>query len=308
MAACLNEVRASSHWHADETRWEVFEDLPGKTGHRWYLWVFKAKRAICFVLDPSRSAAVPAKTLAGAEGGILSVDRYAAYGKFARSVPGMRLALCWAHQRRDFLRVANDHPALWGWAMQWVERIGELYELHRARRMLMDDASSAAFVEADAKLLEHVALLDRQRDAQLADLQLAAPAHKVLRVMKSYWPGLVAFVDHPWLDLDNNAAERALRPAVVGRKNYYGSGSQWSGQLAAALLSVLGTMRLWQVNPRTWLQAYLQACAQAGGKPPGDIDGFVPWRMSTAQLAAMRQAPTTVVATTPLAARPNDTS
>jgi transposase len=293
MDACLSELRRASHWHADETRWEVFEDLPGKTGHRWYLWVFKAQRAVCFVLDPSRSSAVPTKALQGAQGGILSVDRYAAYRKFARQVRGMSLALCWAHQRRDFLRVANDHPSLWDWAVQWVQRVGELYELHRARRALMHDTTSTPFIEADSKLRDHVALLQRQCDSELADLQLAGPARKVLRVLKSYWPGLVVFVEHPWLDLDNNAAERALRPAVVGRKNYYGSGSLWSGQLAAQVLSVLGTMRLWGVNPRTWLQAYLQACAHAGGKPPPDVHRFVPWHMSPAQLATLRRAPTT---------------
>jgi transposase len=298
MAACLSEARSASHWHADETRWEVFEDLPGKSGHRWYLWVFKAERAVCFVLDPSRSSAVPARTLEGADSGILSVDRYAAYRKFARQVPGMSLALCWAHQRRDFLRVANGHPALWGWAVQWVQRVGGLYELHGARRTLMNCTSSAAFIEADARLRDHVALLQQQCDAELADPQLATPARKVLRGLKSYWPGLVVFVEHPWLDLDNNAAERELRPAVVGRKNFYGSGSQWSGQLAATLLSVLGTMRLWSVNPRTWLQAYLQACAQAGGKPPDDIDSFIPWRMKPVQLAAMRLAPSAVASAT----------
>lgn len=73
---------------------------------------------------------------------------------------------------------------------------------------------------------------------------------------------------------------------MVGRKNYYGSGSQWSGHLAASVLSVLGTMRLWAVNPRTWLQAYLHACAS--GQPPQDLDAFIPWRMTPAQLAAMR--------------------
>lgn len=299
--ACGDEVRSATHWHADETRWEVFEDLPGKTGHRWYLWVFEAERAVLFVVDPSRSAAVPTRTLAGADGGILSVDRYAAYRKFARGVPGIRLALCWAHQRRDFLRVANDHPTLWAWAAQWVQHIGQLYELHRARRQQMVAPSSSVFMAADATLREHVLLLQQRCDEQLGDPQLAAPARKVLRVMKSYWPGLVVFVEHPWLDLDNNAAERALRPAVVGRKNYYGSGSQWSGQLAASVLSVLGSMRLWGVNPRTWLQAYLQACAHAGGKPAQDIDAFIPWRMSSAQLAAMRQAAVSVTS-------PHDTS
>lgn len=291
MTACLSEVRAASHWHADETRWEVFEELPGKAGHRWYLWVFKAKRAVCYVLDPSRSAAVPARTLAGADGGILSVDRYAAYRKFARQTPGMRLALCWAHQRRDFLRVANDHPPLWSWAVEWVQRIGELYELHRSRRALMDQP---AFIDADVRLRDHVAALRSHCDAQLADPQLGAPARKVLHVLRSYWPDLVEFVEYPWLDLDNNAAERALRLAAVGRKSFNGSGSRWSGQLAASMLSVLGTVRLWGLNPRTWLQAYLQACANAHGKPPPDIDRFVPWRMNAAQQAAMRQAASAV--------------
>lgn len=289
LEACLDQVRSATHWHADETRWEVFEDLPGKTGHRWYLWVFKAKQAVVYVLDPSRSASVPCTTLAGADGGILSVDRYAAYRKFARCVPGMRLALCWAHQRRDFLRVANDHPDLWVWAAQWVQRIGQLYELHRVRRQQLGAPTAAAFMAADTQLREHVRLLGQRCDDELTDPELAGPARKVLKVMKSYWPGLVVFVEHAWLDLDNNAAERALRPAVVGRKNYYGSGSQWSGQLAASLLSVLGTMRLWAVNPRTWLLAYLQACARSSGQPPQDIDAFIPWRMTPAQLAAMRQ-------------------
>ena len=301
LQACLDKVRSATHWHADETRWEVFEDLPGKTGHRWYLWVFKAQQAVVYALDPSRSAAVPGKVLAGADGGILSVDRYAAYRKFARGVPGMRLALCWAHQRRDFLRVANNHPDLWAWAAHWVQHIGQLYELHRVRRQQLGAPTAPAFMAADTRLREHVRLLEQRCNEELADPQLAGPARKVLKVMKSYWPGLIVFIEHPWLDLDNNAAERALRPAVVGRKNYYGSGSQWSGHLAASVLSVLGTMRLWAVNPRTWLQAYLQTCACAGGQPPQDIDAFIPWRMTPAQLAAMRQPAVS-------AATPNDTS
>ena len=81
--------------------------------------------------------------------------------------------------------------------MQWVARVGELYELHRTRRLLMGDTSAAAFIDAHAKLREHVAQLQRQCDSELADPQLGAPAHKELRVMKSNWPGLVVFVEHP---------------------------------------------------------------------------------------------------------------
>ena len=100
----------------------------------------------------------------------------------------------------------------------------------------------------------------------------------------------MVFVEHPWLDLDNNSAERALRPAVVGRKNYYGSGSRWSGELAATMMSLLMTARLWKLNARTWLCAYLQACADEGGRAPVDVSAFVPWQMDASQLAAMREA------------------
>jgi transposase len=77
-------------------------------------------------------------------------------------------------------------------------------------------------------------------------------------------------------------------PAVVGRKNFYGSGSQWSGQLAATMMSLLGTVRMWGLNPRLWLRSYLQACAQAGGHAPEDCRRFVPWQMDAAELAALR--------------------
>lgn len=287
--AGLAQLRCGTHWHADETRWEVFEELEGKVGHRWYLWVFKSHTVVCFVLDPSRSAKVPGAALQGVSQGILSVDRYGAYRKFARQTPGVSLAICWAHQRRDFLRVANDHPLLWDWAMGWVERIAQLYRLHALRRQHYDDATDqAAFIDSDTQLRELIAAMDVQCHSGVGDEQLAAPARKVLRTMRTYWPGLVLFLDHPWLDLDNNASERALRPAVVARKNFYGSGSQWSGQLAATMMSLLNTLRLWGLNPRAWLSAYLQACAQAGGRAPQDWARFVPWQMDDAQLAAMR--------------------
>ena len=287
--AGLAQLRRGTHWHADETRWEVFEELEGKVGHRWYLWVFKSQAVVCFVLDPSRSAKVCGAALQGVSQGILSVDRYGAYRKFARLTPGVSLAICWAHQRRDFLRVANDHPALWDWAMGWVEHIAMLYRLHALRRQHYDHATDqAAFIDNDTQLRELIEAMDVQCQSGVGDVHLAAPARKVLRTMRTYWPGLVLFLDHPWLELDNNASERALRPAVVGRKNFYGSGSQWSGQLTASMMSLLHTLRLWGLNPRLWLSAYLQACAQAGGRAPEDCARFVPWQMDDTQLAALR--------------------
>lgn len=67
---------------------------------------------------------------------------------------------------------------------------------------------------------------------------------------------------------------------MVGRKNYYGSGAVWSGQFAATLFSVFQTLQIWGLNPRLWLRSYFDACAASGGKPPSNIEDFLPWTMS----------------------------
>ncbi len=96
----------------------------------------------------------------------------------------------------------------------------------------------------------------------------------------THWEGLTVFVGHPEVAMDNNMAERTLRNPVVGRKNYYGSGSVWSAHLAAMMLSVLQTVLLWGLNPHHWLSAFLQACAENGGKSPTDLSSFLPWHMT----------------------------
>jgi transposase len=79
--------------------------------------------------------------------------------------------------------------------------------------------------------------------------------------------------------MDNNRAEQAIRNPVIGRKNYYGSGSIWSAELAATMFSLFQTIELWQLNPRHWLQEYLNTCARLGGDTPADLTPFLPWRM-----------------------------
>ena len=287
--ALLSKLRSEPHWHADETRWEVFVEIEGKLGHRWYLWVFRSRSVVHYVLDESRSASVVEAELAGVEHGHLSCDRYAAYKKHARRHPGIVLAFCWAHQRRDWLMLGNDHPELKAYAMHWVEQIGQLYRLHDLRAHA---TAAGEFAALDAQLRRSVQSMAEQRDAALADASTQRAARKVLQSMKNHWAGLTVFVEQPWLAMDNNAAERAIRPAVVGRKNFYGSGSQWSAHLAATMYSVLMTTRLWGLNARTWLSQYLHACAEQGNRAPEDLTPFLPWAMDAARLAALRALPT----------------
>jgi transposase len=99
---------------------------------------------------------------------------------------------------------------------------------------------------------------------------------------------------YPQLPLDNNTAERALRGPVIGRKNYYGSGSVASAQLASRVWTITATAERAGLNVLTYLHSYLEACAQAGGKPPDTqtLTRFLPWAADPADLNAWRRSRT----------------
>lgn len=271
--------RRQPPWHADETRWQVFATVEGQVGFRWYLWAFHAAEVVVFVLAQGRSHDVPEDYLGPGAEGILVVDRYKAYQVIDQVKRGLIvLAFCWAHVRRDFVTVAPTWPDQEAWALAWVQRIGALYQLNDARLAVREEP--ARFAVADAQLREAVTALGQQGEAELLDPSLHPARRKVLESLGSHWTGLTVFVEHPEVPLDNNTVERAQRGPVVGRKNYYGSGAVWAGRLAAMMFSLLQTLCLWDVNPRSWLTAYLTACAESGGEAPEDGERFWPWNLS----------------------------
>ena len=264
---------------ADETRWMVFVAQEGKVGYRWWLWVFLGADTVVFRLDPTRSHDVPEGHFTADATVVLMVDRYSAYKAMAQVKFGnMVLAFCWAHVRRDFVTVGKGWPEHKAWALAWLGRIRALYRHDRRRR----DAKtgSAEFLTADAELRSTVAAMQVQTHAELADQKLPTPCRKVLASLQEHWPGLTRFLDDSRIPLDNNASERRVRSPALGRKNYYGSGSLWSGRLAATLFSLFATLNLAGINVRTWLTWYLESCAANGGRGPSDIQPFLPWKMS----------------------------
>lgn len=217
--AGLKRLRDSKAWHADETRWEVFDPEREKLSTRHQLWVFRSAEATHFVIDPSRSASVPKAVLAGVTSGVLSVDRYAAYGKYARQTPGIELAYCWAHQRRDFLYAANQFPVLSHWTLDWVDRIGQLYAIHERRCALAADSESGTesdtFALMDQLLRQQLDGLYQHCQAQLQQDDLHPKARGVLQSMMRHWQGLTTFIEHPKIDLDNNQSHAASGMILV---------------------------------------------------------------------------------------------
>jgi transposase len=277
--ALLRRNAASAFAQADETRWMVFIDLEGKTGHRWWLWVFVGADTVAFRLDPTRSHEVPEGHFPADARMVLMVDRYSAYKAMAQVKLGnVVLVFCWAHVRRDFVKLGKGFPEHQEWALAWLRRIRALYRDDRRRRRAA--AASGEWTAADVAVRATVAAMQAQSAAELADAKLPTPCRQVLTSLEEHWGGLTRFLDDPRLPLDNNASERQARGPALGRKNYSGSGSLWSGRLAAMLFSLFATLTLAQLNIRTWLTQYLESCAEAGSQAPSDIDRFLPWKMS----------------------------
>jgi transposase len=276
-------------FHGDETRWEVFAALEGKVGHRWYLWVTRSASVVFYRMAPSRGAEVPKAHFAKLHKDLVEVvlvcDRYSAYKSLAKEYDGIILAYCWAHVRRDFLNAARSWPDLAPWMWKWIEDIRTLYRLNTARLAMWDatvplDAQAPAFVARQHALTTHLGEMQDRCTMYRHERHLHEAKRPLLESLHNHWDGLTVFLTRPEVALDNNSAERALRTPVVGRKNYYGSGSIWSAHLAALMFSVLQTLLVWGLNPRHWLSAFFDACVAHGGMTPPDLSAFLPWQMT----------------------------
>jgi transposase len=275
----LERNARSTYRQADETRWLVFVEQEGKNGHRWWLWAFLGEDTVVFRIAPTRGHEVPEQHYAKDVRAFLMVDRYSAYKAMVQVKSGaVILVFCWAHVRRDFIAVGKGWPELADWALSWLRRIPEIYHLNRQR--LKHDRSSSEFQQHDVALRQTIAAMQQQAVDELTDQKLREPCRKALESLQTHWPGLTVFVDDPKIPMDNNASERTVRGPAMGRKNYYGSGSLWSVSLAAAMFSILATLKRWNINPHRWLRWYLESCAAAGGRPPADIESFLPWNLS----------------------------
>jgi transposase len=277
-ALCERNRQGEFH-QADETRWRVFVLFDGKKGYGWWLWMVLGEDTVIYLLDRSRGHEVPEAHFGPKASGTLEVDRYSGYKAMALVKLGLIvLAFCWSHVRRDFVGVGKGWPELTPWALSWLRRIRHLYKINGER--LQHPQGSVKFQEQQVLLCGAVETMHAEAAKELSDPKLREPCRKVLVSLEAHWTGLTRFVEDSRIPMDNNASEREVRGPAVARKNFYGSGSLWSGRLAAMMFSLFATLVHWKINPRRWLMWYFESCAAAGGKAPEDIQPFLPWNFS----------------------------
>lgn len=280
----LEHSRDTHHRHMDETPWQMFATIDGKEGYRWWLWVAVTKDTVAYILDPTRSSRVPKEHLGKNPQGILSVDRYVAYKPLESE--NLKISYCWGHVRRDYVRIHDAIPRQRLWAQGWINQINTIFHLNNNRLKVLADKEE--FKVADKALRQELDIVRESYVKELASDKLHPRARKALKSLAEHWEGLLIFVDYPEIPMDNNLSERKLREAALGRKNYYGSGAIWSGDLMVALFTIFQTARHNGLDPIKYLTAYLHAAANNGGKPPDNIDNFLPWQLSLEQRMAWK--------------------
>ena len=229
--------RQAGHVHADETSWQVFEDIEDKDGHRWWLWVFVTDATTVFVMDTSRSADVAA--------GQLGIDREQSQLRPAAAWSSPRTSTRptsrWPASTAWTVVVLCSYPAVFpagrgrspealgDWCDAWTERIAVLYRAHHA--LAATTPGTDACQRAQGRWQRAFTDIDAHRILQASDAAkglLHPAAAKVIATLSNEWDGLARHQELPQLPLDNNTAERALRTPVIGRKNFYGSGAEWA--------------------------------------------------------------------------------
>ena len=271
-------VTAGTVLHADDTPVPVLAPGTGRTrtARLWaYVrderpWAGPAPPAVLYRYSPNRKGEHPRMHLAGFQGA-LQADGYAGFDGLYQDSRVVEAA-CWAHVRRRFhdLHITGTAPL----ATEAVQRIATLYQIER------DITGKPAPERTAARQARAGPVLDSLQ-AWLITTLARVPGRGDLAAAIRYallrWAALTRYRDHGHLAIDNNAAERAIRPLTLGRKNWLFCGSDGGGTRAAAIMSLLETAKLNGIDPESYLRHVLDVIAD---HPARTVAELLPWNVA----------------------------
>jgi transposase len=201
----------------------------------------------------------------------LQADAYAGFEQLYKEGGRIQEAACWAHVRRKFYDLLEAHRS--PIAGEAIERIGQLYAIEKEIRGRPPDQRRTVRQTRSRPLL--VSLHD-WFEASLLKLSRKSDTTAAIRYALTRWDALVRYCDDGRIEIDNSAAERALRAVALGRKNYLFAGSDAGGERAAAIYSLIGTAKLNELDPEAYLREVLTRIAD---HPVNRIAELFPWNL-----------------------------
>ena len=240
--------------HSDDTPIPV-QDASREQCRTGRLWCYVSKAGTVYDATETRSRDGPLEFLQGFQG-FLQCDAYAGYDEIVRVSRGTVVTVgCWAHVRRKFVEAEKASPRE---AHEAVARIQQLYAIeHAAKERGLTDTALSQYRQREAKPLldEFASWLERERVQAIPRTPLA----EAIGYAVNQWETLVVYLGDGRLAMDNNVAERAIKPFAIGRKNWLFFGSDRGGRTLAVLASFTATCLQFGINPWRWLRDTLTA-------------------------------------------------
>lgn len=264
--------------HADDTPIPVLAPGNGKTKTA-RLWTYvrddrpsgsTEPAAVWFAYTPDRKGIHPQTHLAKFTG-ILQVDAFAGFNLLFETGDILEAA-CWAHARRKFFDLHHARPS--ALTKEALERIGALYVIEDDIRGKPPNERRAARQARSLPLIDDFEIWMRET---LPKLSSKSDTTAAIMYSLNLWPALKLYCDDGRIEIDNSAAERALRGVAIGRRNYLFAGSDKGGERAAAMYTLIGTARLNGVDPEAWLRHVLTHIAD---HPVNRVGEFLPWHFA----------------------------
>jgi transposase len=283
VSALQKKILSGPVVHSDETPIQVLKAPDKAVGSDCYMWVIARSdsdsAAVVYNFDQSRSKRVPLAIFAGYQG-YLQADGYSGYDELG-SWQGVTRIGCWAHCRRKFtdsLKAAGEKLESTA-AFEAVTMIRDLYQIEAEIKDFLADEKFKSRQTRSKPILEKIR---KWVDKNRPKIPSSSPTGKALTYMENEWKYLERYVDDGRLSIDNNFAERAIRPFAIGRRNWLFADTPAGAQASAAIYSIIESAKANDVEPFDYLRHLLTEIPTDSS--PQKIESLLPWNYARRHL------------------------
>jgi len=254
------QIRSGPLINIDETPVQVLNEPGRRNTSKSYMWIFRGgspdSPVLTYQYHPSRSGQIP-KDFLGNYNGFIQTDAYSGYDALGRK-PGIILVGCWAHARRNFIDVVNarknnkaSKKQKTGSAEVAINYIRKLYAIEKEAQNLSYEEIAGLRQEKSKPVLDE---FKKWLDKRVSQTPPKGLLGKAINYALNQWKRLIVYIKDGRLKPDNNLAENAIRPFVVGRKNWLFSGHPRGAEAGSIFYSLIETSKANGLEPYSYLR------------------------------------------------------